>query len=140
MREYDLITSLEGIISQIDVNELNEYINSLYLDNELKVLKDKVALLTIHKSKGLEFDTVFVVDCNQEIIPGLNRPTKQLEEERRLMYVAMTRAKQRLYLYSSTICYINGNAKHCKPSNFLSEAKVKGSKVANFFGKYYNNR
>lgn len=59
-----------------------------------------VAVITMHASKGLEFENVFLPDCNEGVIPG-KRVTEQssIEEERRLLYVAMTRAKNRLYIY-----------------------------------------
>jgi DNA helicase-2/ATP-dependent DNA helicase PcrA len=60
-----------------------------------------VALLTIHSAKGLEFDTVFVVACEEKLFPhwrSIDAGDKALEEERRLMYVAMTRAERFLYL------------------------------------------
>lgn len=67
-------------------------------DNEKE---DGVALLTIHSAKGLEFDTVFVVGCEENLFPhwrSIDSGDKAVQEERRLMYVAMTRAEKRLYL------------------------------------------
>jgi len=64
---------------------------------------DAVKLMTIHSSKGLEFPAVFIVGCEENIFP-LSRSivdNKQLEEERRLMYVAITRAKDHLFISHS---------------------------------------
>ena len=63
--------------------------------------KDGVMLSTMHCSKGLEWKYVFIIDCVKGICPHKNAETdEEIEEERRLFYVAMTRAKENLYLYS----------------------------------------
>ncbi len=78
----------------------------------------KCTLLTMHASKGLEFDNVSIIDCVEGVIPHLDSP---LDEERRLMYVAMTRARHRLvihrYLYDGEDMEIS-----VPPSRFLDEA------------------
>lgn len=79
-----------------------------------------VTISTMHKSKGLEWDVVFMSGCTKQIIPGKNSKGKALEEERRLFYVAMTRAKDELY-----ICY-NGFG-HESPFIKEVEEKVGGS-------------
>ena len=61
--------------------------------------KNGVRLLTMHAAKGLEFDTVFLPSLNEGVIPSVRAGTRdEIEEERRLLYVAMTRARKRLYL------------------------------------------
>ena len=88
---------------------------------------DKVQLLTMHKSKGLEYKCVIVVGCSETICPhfkALDDPA-QIEEERRLMYVAMTRAKDYLFMtYPSTI-KAQGREQYAAPSRFLSEIDKK---------------
>ena len=76
----------------------------------------KVHILTMHACKGLEFDTVYIPDLNEGTIPAKQAWTRdQIEEERRLLYVAMTRAKQTL-----TITYLEGNPdRPAAPSRFL---------------------
>lgn len=75
--------------------------------------RDGVSLLTMHGSKGLEFDRVFLPDLNEGVIPGKNISSGEaLEEERRLLYVAMTRAKEELYLYCT-------KERGRKPSRYL---------------------
>ncbi len=78
--------------------------------------KEGVRLLTMHASKGLEFDTVFLLDVNKGKIPkGSKLSEEEIEEERRLFYVAMTRAKNHLH-----ICYIKGEKDHTmQPSIFI---------------------
>ena len=75
-----------------------EIINNLYLDNTNKA-SNGVNLLTIHKSKGLEFKCVILVGLNNGILPS--ELDKNIDEERRIYYVAITRAKEVLYLSSS---------------------------------------
>jgi len=82
------------------------------LESSLGFLKNPVQLMTIHMAKGLEFDYVFLIGCNEGMLPhekSLSNQT-ELEEERRLMYVAMTRARVKLYILF-----------HAFPSRFLQE-------------------
>ena len=66
---------------------------------ELKQVESSLSLMTYHASKGLEFNTVFLPGLNEGKVPhGKNLTLKELEEERRMFYVAMTRAKENLYL------------------------------------------
>jgi DNA helicase-2/ATP-dependent DNA helicase PcrA len=69
-------------------------------DGKPKLLKDSVKLMTIHAAKGLEFDNVFLVGCNEGLLPHEQSFFKadEIEEERRLMYVAMTRARKKLFI------------------------------------------
>ena len=94
---------------------------SLNRDNYEEDAKDKVKIMTAHTSKGLEFDTVFVAGLSDRIFPSARsleeRREVALEEERRLMYVAMTRAKKRLYLSESEGMGFRGYSK--VPSRFL---------------------
>lgn len=81
--------------------DLADYLStlSLYTDNDKEVDGDKVQLMTIHGSKGLEFPVVFIVDMNEGIVPSSRTKTLDaLEEERRIVYVAMTRAEEILFL------------------------------------------
>ena len=81
-----------------------------------------VTLMTMHNTKGLEFRRVFVVGVEDEIIPGrLSDSMKDVEEERRIMYVAMTRAKESLYLSFVGSRMMWGRNEYHIPSRFLSE-------------------
>lgn len=97
-----------------------DIINDLMLDDETKDSLG-VNLMTIHKSKGLEFKCVFIISLNDGIIPSNLNDNNLIEEERRLCYVAMTRAKEYLYLSSAEYHYINGIRKRLRPSIFLNE-------------------
>lgn len=87
-------------------------------DKPVKRLEEGVSLMTFHASKGLEFRRVFVIDLNDGVVPHRkSKTTGALEEERRLLYVAMTRAKEELYL-----CYTEKNGgRAALPSRFLHE-------------------
>jgi DNA helicase-2/ATP-dependent DNA helicase PcrA len=77
-----------------------------------------VQLMTLHASKGLEFETVFLMGLEQDLFPSKNG---LLEEERRLMYVGITRAKQRLFLTHAKQRQLYGTTRQQQPSRFLSE-------------------
>ena len=82
-----------------------------------------VNLLTIHKAKGLEFKCVFIISINDGILPSTIETNNLLQEERRVLYVGITRAKEYLYLSSSEYHFINGMKKRLRPSLFLSELR-----------------
>ena len=89
--------------------------------------KDTVSLMTIHSSKGLEFKNVFIVGLEENLFPSqmsLNSRT-DLEEERRLFYVAVTRAEKKLTLTYSTSRYRWGTLTNCEPSRFISEINAR---------------
>ncbi len=85
---------------------------------------DKVTIATMHSVKGLEFRCVFIVGCEEEIFPSAQAlKNGELEEERRIMYVAITRAKERLYISCAQRRFRFGRIVDCLPSRFLAEAK-----------------
>jgi len=86
---------------------------------------DRVLLMTMHSAKGLEFDTVFIVGAEDGIFPGLRTigDLSEMEEERRLCYVAMTRAIRKLHFISAKQRMIFGKTSNNTPSRFLGEIK-----------------
>ena len=83
---------------------------------------ESVRLTTFHQAKGLEFDTVFMVAMEEEIFPGLNIITNEdLEEERRICYVGITRAKNELYLTNAENRMRFGQTSYMVPSRFIKE-------------------
>ncbi|MGR3973609.1 MAG: UvrD-helicase domain-containing protein [Candidatus Rhabdochlamydia sp.] len=84
---------------------------------------ESLRLMTLHNSKGLEFPVVFLVGLEEEIFPHINSLDDEMaiQEERRLCYVGMTRAKASLYLSCSRTRFLWGGAKMMRPSRFLSE-------------------
>src|SRR5690606_24350545 len=92
-------------------------------DNDKDPNADTVSLMTIHSSKGLEFPHVFIVGLEENLFPSqlsLNSRS-DLEEERRLFYVAVTRAEKKLTLSYATSRYRWGTLNNCEPSRFLDE-------------------
>jgi DNA helicase II / ATP-dependent DNA helicase PcrA len=87
-------------------------------------IADRVSLLTIHSAKGLEFDVVFVVGCEEGLLPHIaSQSTRELEEEKRLFYVALTRAKNLVYLCRAQKRMIYGKTVKTEPSRFLQRIK-----------------
>jgi DNA helicase-2/ATP-dependent DNA helicase PcrA len=84
---------------------------------------DAVTLMTLHAAKGLEFPVVFMVGLEETIFPHSRAlyDQSEMEEERRLMYVGMTRAREELYLYCASSRLLYGGVQHNPPSRFLSE-------------------
>ena len=120
MREFELSRDDD------DDRALDAYLQeiALYTNADSAPDKDKVKLMTIHQSKGLEFPTVFVTGLTEGAFPNhrsiRERRQDGEEEERRLMYVAVTRAESMLYL-SESEGYLNDNGALKYPSRFISE-------------------
>lgn len=118
------------------VNVASEYKNiedllaqaALYTSDDTEDKEaDAVNLLTMHSSKGLEYKAVIIINCNEGTSPhykSLSSP-KQLEEERRLFYVAMTRAKDYLFLTFPDCVMVQGQLQYAKPSRFINEIDKK---------------
>ena len=83
----------------------------------------RVTLMTIHAAKGLEFGNVFIVGAEEELLPSMMSmdSARGVEEERRLMYVALTRAKRFCMISYAASRFINGQTKICQPSRFLRD-------------------
>jgi len=104
---------------------LTEFLEELFLKSHQDTTHqtDALRLMTIHNGKGLEFNVTFLVGMEEELFPHANSlgDFSALEEERRLCYVGMTRAKDHLYLSCARSRYIFGTLKPMRPSRFLSE-------------------
>ena len=92
-------------------------------DNQAQAGQDAIQLMTIHSAKGLEFDCVFITGLEEGLFPHENSATDLdgLEEERRLMYVAITRARKRLYLSFSQTRMLHGQTRYNVKSRFVDE-------------------
>lgn len=93
------------------------------LDKEENTSTEKIVLMTMHAAKGLEFPVVFVLGMEENIFPHIRAlaDPEEMEEERRLAYVAITRAEQRLYLTSAGHRMLFGKSNFNQPSRFLNE-------------------
>lgn len=129
------IEELIGSIQEFEQEEeaagngatLAHYLERVTLSTSADEQKDapKVSLMTVHSSKGLEFDSVFIVGLEEDMFP-YSRPGEQgrsmdEEEERRLAYVAITRARKRLYLLNVALRTLFGNTRPGRPSRFLRD-------------------
>jgi DNA helicase II / ATP-dependent DNA helicase PcrA len=92
-------------------------------DNQAQAGQDAVQLMTVHAAKGLEFDCVFITGMEEGLFPHENAMSDRdgLEEERRLMYVAITRARKRLYLSHSQTRMLHGQTRYNLKSRFFEE-------------------
>ena len=92
-------------------------------DNQAQAGQDAIQLMTVHSAKGLEFDCVFITGLEEALFPHENAMSDNdgLEEERRLMYVAITRARKRLYLSFSQTRLLHGQTRYNVKSRFLDE-------------------
>ena len=108
-------SNIEELLSQAALYSIEE-------DDEANKI-DAVNMLTMHSSKGLEYKAVIIVNCNEGTSPHYKSlgNTKQLEEERRLFYVAMTRAKDYLFMTFPDSVLVQGQLQYAKPSRFLKE-------------------
>lgn len=135
-QEENRIENLEELKNALNQYEfknpnstIEEYLQevSLFttLDEENKNNNDCVSLMTVHLSKGLEFKIVFIIEFNEGIFPSYKSiETHNIDEERRIAYVAMTRAKQDLYISASGGVNFVGNSKEEKlPSRFIKDIK-----------------
>ena len=93
---------------------------------------DKVTLMTIHSAKGLEFRNVYIVGMEEDLFPSqmMLSSRAELEEERRLFYVAITRAEKKLTMSFATSRFRFGRIKPCEPSRFLSELDKNHLKIS----------
>ncbi|MHA8057016.1 ATP-dependent helicase [Aquirufa nivalisilvae] len=99
--------------------------------------RDKVTLMTVHSAKGLEFKHVFLVGLEEDLFPSqmMLQSQADLEEERRLFYVAVTRAEKKLMISYAESRYQFGRLKSCEPSRFLDEIDSAYLKMAKTPGK-----
>ena len=129
-RSYPKLEWLEQATVDIDTGEtlspLAAFLTHAALeagDNQAQAGQDAVQLMTVHASKGLEFDGVFIGGLEEGLFPHENSASDRdgLEEERRLMYVAITRARKRLYLSHSQTRMLHGQTRYNIKSRFFDE-------------------
>lgn len=122
----ELKTSMVQYIRSTDNPTLNGFLEEIALYSEADSddeNEDKITLMTIHSAKGLEFDNVFLIGLEDNIFPGSRSfyNDEDMEEERRLAYVAITRAKKKLYITSAGRRMIFGQTQRNVKSRFITE-------------------
>lgn len=141
---YELISITNRYDAMAGDEALEMFLTDSGLHSDQDELDDKtkiegVRMMTVHASKGLEFDYVFITGLEEDLFPhadlgGRNKSEEEKEEERRLFYVAVTRAKKKLYLSYAESRTIFGKKGINIPSNFLSEAH---SDIADYNDMHY---
>jgi DNA helicase-2/ATP-dependent DNA helicase PcrA len=121
-----LLTDISEYCSKNKTATLEQFLEEVSLVSSVDMYdegKNSVTLLTIHSSKGLEFPVVFITGCEEDIFPLSNKFSSDasLEEERRLFYVAITRAKQKVYLSHARSRYRFGEVAYQSRSRFIDE-------------------
>lgn len=122
----ELVNVARDFVPEEEDNVLGEFLAQVALVSDLDETPDAdnaVTLMTLHAAKGLEFENVFLAGLEEGIFPhsrSLNNNT-EMEEERRLMYVGVTRAKQKLYISYAKRRQMWGDTKYNPPSRFLAE-------------------
>lgn len=122
----ELVNVAGEFVPEESDNILGEFLQQVALVSDLDGMDDitnNVTLMTLHSAKGLEFPIVFLAGCDEGVFPHqrtFNIPS-EMEEERRLMYVGVTRAEEKLYLTSAKRRQMWGEYKYYNPSRFLEE-------------------
>lgn len=109
--------SLEGLTEFLDAINLDR---TLELSSE-ETSEDAVTLITLHNTKGLEYKKVVITGLEEGIFPRMDKAGADLEEERRLFYVGITRARDELYVTSCASRYMYGSVQFMRPSPFIKE-------------------
>ncbi len=122
----ELVAAANGFDHQTDLDDLSAFLSHASLeagDHEAQVGADALQLMTVHAAKGLEFDVVFVSGLEEGLFPHDNalNDAQGCEEERRLMYVAITRARQRLTLTRAESRMLHGQVRYGMRSRFIEE-------------------
>jgi DNA helicase-2/ATP-dependent DNA helicase PcrA len=124
--DFDVEREIEG---ESDVSPLEEYLQQIALYSEQDSLdverEDLVTLMTLHNAKGLEYDAVFIIGCEEGAFPHMRALQEGgEEEERRLCYVGITRARKRLYMTWARKRRLFGRSESNLPSRFVDELPV----------------
>ena len=122
----ELVNVAEEFVPEEEDNLLGEFLQQVALVSDLDSMEDEtnnITMMTLHSAKGLEFPTVFIAGMDEGIFPSqrtLQVPS-EVEEERRLMYVGVTRAEEKLYLISAKRRQTWGEYRYYNPSRFMQE-------------------
>jgi DNA helicase-2/ATP-dependent DNA helicase PcrA len=122
----ELTNAALAFVSESDDQSLTAFLSHAALEageHEAGANADAVQMMTVHAAKGLEFHTVFITGLEEGLFPHENTLTEAdgLEEERRLMYVALTRARRRLFISHAQMRMLHGQPRYGLPSRFLEE-------------------
>ena len=140
----ELVNVAEEFVPEEEDNVLGEFLAQVALVSDIDnmdTIANNVTLMTLHAAKGLEFPVVFMAGLDEGIFPhlrSLNVPS-EMEEERRLMYVGVTRAEEKLYLTSAKRRQMWGEFKYYNPSRFIEEIPRQLLNMISFEGSTSDN-
>ena len=140
-----LMQSIKSFENQNPNSELSDYLESITLQNSIEETDDannSVSVSTIHASKGLEFDYVYIMGAEEGLFP-ISRAVgidDEIEEERRLMYVAITRARKKVFITNAKSRYLYHDRSYTMPSRFIKEMDLlpKRTEVNTGYGDGYS--
>lgn len=148
--DYDRLLNIDQLVQSVQTFEkqnpektLIDYIESITLQSDMQDEnedKDAVSVSTVHASKGLEFDYVFIIGVEEGKFP-LSRAIEEndLEEERRLMYVAITRARKKLYITRAKRRFMYGSYNDTMDSRFTKEMGLVKNQFASSLGRFVDS-
>lgn len=131
----ELVSSVASYCEEAEEPNLNDFLEQVALVSDLDNYdseSDRVTLMTLHSAKGLEFDNVFIIGLEEGIFPSEQSrfDSSAVEEERRLMYVGVTRARKRLFLISAGERMLYGQTRRSRISRFVDEIDAAHKEVA----------
>lgn len=141
LMEFRSITeSYQNMTGNVNLQDFLDEISLIADISEHQNVDDAITLMTFHSAKGLEFKIVFMVGMEEGLMPHANSmfEEKEIEEERRLCYVGITRAKERLYLTNAKIRMLYGKDMMNPPSRFISEISPEYLEANNYEEKKEN--
>jgi len=129
-KKYDELKEALSVEERDSVDTLSAFLEEVALASDVDNIdqnEDAVHMMTLHSAKGLEFPTVFIVGMEEGILPHSRSllASSEMEEERRLMYVGLTRAKEKIYLLFTRQRTLFGNTQMNSPSRFLEDIPEK---------------
>lgn len=140
----ELVNVAGEFVAEEQDNVLGEFLQQVALVSDidgLENISNNVTLMTLHSAKGLEFPIVFLAGCDEGVFPHqrtFNNPS-EMEEERRLMYVGVTRAEEKLFLTSAKRRQMWGEYKYYNPSRFIEEIPRQLMDMTSFEGSSSNS-
>ena len=137
----ELVNVMSDIENYPTLSEFMEHV-SLVMDNDTQANEDVITLMTLHSAKGLEFDVVFLPGWEEGLFPHQRcldeGGTQALEEERRLAYVAITRARKKLFILMAHNRRVYGQWQNNLPSRFINELPPQNIEIVNNTANYFS--
>jgi DNA helicase-2/ATP-dependent DNA helicase PcrA len=136
----ELITAARQFVAEDNSRTIADFLENITLASDVDgwdERQDCAAIMTLHAAKGLEFPVVYMIAVEENLLPHERSQDKpaEMEEERRLAFVGMTRAKEELYLSHARMRDFRGSTRYAIPSTFLSELPEEGVETVDLAGR-----